>query len=231
MVRVRGVAGHANPAGSEGQGLADRLRERTRSAHEQAERTGIVRDLFRGRASRRGYALYLRNLLPAYAALERAIEHRRTEPWIAPLAIPAVYRAPAIEVDLAQLEGDAWRRSLPLLPEGAAYADRIETTGAQEPARLIAHAYTRYLGDLNGGQVLKSLLARTLGLTAADLSFHEFAAGGDLPGLRRSVRDAIDRAGRAASDVAAILEEGEHAFRCNIAVSIAAGAAAPASPY
>jgi heme oxygenase len=28
--------------------------------------------------------------------------------------------------------------------------------------RLIAHAYTRYLGDLSGGQILQRLLARSL---------------------------------------------------------------------
>jgi heme oxygenase len=227
MTRVHG-GGDGDPGEAQQRGLADLLRERTRAAHTQAERSGIVQDLLRGQATRGGYALYLRNLLPAYAALERAIEHRRADPAIAPLAIPAVYRMQAIEADLTALHGPGWQRALPLLPEGAAYADRIARVAQEEPARLIAHAYTRYLGDLNGGQVLKALLARTLGLGPAALAFHEFPSAGDLAALRLDLRAAIDRAGREAADLAAVVEEGERAFGCNISVSIAVRDAAPA---
>lgn len=212
-------------------GVADLLRERTRTAHAEAERSGIVRDLLRGQATREGYALYLRNLLPAYAALEDAIEHRRAEPAIAPLAIPAVYRLQAIEADLTALLGPGWRLTLPLLPEGAAYADRIARVAHEDPARLIAHAYTRYLGDLNGGQTLKALLARTLGLTDTALAFHEFSFTAGLAALRADMRAAIDRAGQAAGNPSAVVEEGERAFGCNIAVSIAVRAAAPRTPH
>ncbi len=226
MVRVRCIEGEGDRGDRGLQGLADLLRDRTRAAHTQAERTGIVQDLFRGRATRRGYALYLRNLLPAYGTLERAIETHRADPAIAPLAMPAIYRTPAIEADLTSLEGADWARALSLLPEGAAYADRIAKVAKDDPARLIAHAYTRYLGDLNGGQILRALLARTLDLSEAALSFHDFPAAGDLQALRRDVRDAIDRAGREAADPAAVAEEGERAFQCNIAVSIAVREAA-----
>ena len=38
---------------------------RTRNLHLEAERSGIIRELLRGNASRNGYILLLRNLLPA----------------------------------------------------------------------------------------------------------------------------------------------------------------------
>lgn len=230
MTRVHG-GDEGDPGEAPRRGLADLLRERTRAAHTRAECSGIVQDLLRGEATRGGYALYLRNLLPAYAALEGAIEHRRAEPAVAPLAIPAVYRMQAIEADLAALSGPGWQRKLPLLPEGAAYAERIARIAREEPARLIAHAYTRYLGDLNGGQVLKALLARTLGLSATALTFHEFPSAGNLAALKLDLRAAIDRAGREAADVAAVVEEGERAFGCNIDVSIAVREAAPAAAH
>ena len=53
---------------------------RTKTLHVEAERTGIIRDLLRGEASREGYVLLLRNLLPAYQAMERGLERHRGSP-------------------------------------------------------------------------------------------------------------------------------------------------------
>lgn len=231
MTQVHGSDDRVDPGEAPQRGLSDLLRERTRAAHALAERSGIVQDLIRGQATRDGYALYLRNLLPAYVALEHAIDRRHAEPAVAPLAIPAIYRARAIEADLGALLGPGWARTLPLLPEAAAYAERIARVEREEPARLIAHAYTRYLGDLNGGQILKVLLARTLGLAPTALTFHDFPGAADLAVLRSDVRAAIDRAGRAAANLSAVAEEGERAFGCNIAVSIAVRDAASRLPH
>ncbi len=38
----------------------------------------------------------------------------------------------------------------------------------------MAHHYTRYLGDLSGGQAIGKILDRTFGLDGAGLSFYEF---------------------------------------------------------
>ena len=54
---------------------------RTRNLHLEAERSGIIRELLRGNASRNGYILLLRNLLPAYQAMEQGLaRHRKTPP-------------------------------------------------------------------------------------------------------------------------------------------------------
>jgi len=55
-------------------GLAAALRESIRAIHAQAERSGIVSDVLRGRATRFGYALLLRNLLPASQEMERGLD-------------------------------------------------------------------------------------------------------------------------------------------------------------
>ena len=49
--------------------------------------------MLKGRASRDGYALFLRNLLPAYQALEEGLERDRSDPGVEALAQPALYRA------------------------------------------------------------------------------------------------------------------------------------------
>ena len=59
-----------------------RLQERTATLHRQAERSGFIRTMLQGRASRDGYALFLRNLLPAYQALEQGLERGRSDPGV-----------------------------------------------------------------------------------------------------------------------------------------------------
>ncbi len=137
------------------------LRDATHSLHTEAEKSGFVHDLLKGRATRAGYTLWLRNLQPAYEALERGLEALRDRPAFGSLAVPAVYRTAALESDLAALCGASWRASASTLAEGDAYARRIASI-ASDPARLAAHAYVRYLGDLNGGQVVGRIVARSL---------------------------------------------------------------------
>src|SRR3954454_18181159 len=105
-------------------GLASRLQERTASLHRRAERSGFIRMMLQGRASREGYALFLLNLLPAYRALDAALELGRADPCLARLARPALYRAAAIERDLLVLVG-ARERWPAMLPAGAAYGERV----------------------------------------------------------------------------------------------------------
>lgn len=205
--------------GSPPQGLADLLRARTRVLHAQAERSGILADILRGRAGRSGYALLLRNLLPAYEALETGLARHRDTPGIGGLLASGLARAPTIESDLAALAGVAWRDRLPLLDVGRRYGERVAVAAEGGGARLVAHAYVRYLGDLNGGQVVRGRLAEALGLEAEALSFYDFPKIADLPAFRRAYRAAVDLAGRETGAADAILEEALTAFRLNIALS------------
>jgi heme oxygenase len=198
----------------------------TKALHLEAERTGIIRDLLRGEASRHGYVLLLRNLLPAYRALEHGLEHHRGSPVLGALADYRLDRAPAIESDLAALCGERWSHDLPLLAAAEHYAGRIAKSTTGDGAKLIAHAYTRYLGDLSGGQILRRLLAHSLELQPNQLSFYDFQRFSDLDSLRADYRKALDRAGARAADPHAVVEEGATAFLLNIELSCAVEAAA-----
>ena len=220
--RLRAVTADSGiplPREGERRRFADTLRERTRSLHVQAERSGIVHEILQGRVSRNGYALFLRNLLPAYEELERGLERHSEAPAVRALARPAVYRAPALRSDLAALCGLQWTASLPLLPAGARYARRVADAAAGDGARLIAHAYVRYLGDLNGGRALSRLLARFPGLEPAVLSFYRFPDIADLEGFKAAYRGDLDRAALEIADLAAVIEEAAVAFGLNIEVS------------
>jgi heme oxygenase (biliverdin-producing, ferredoxin) len=220
-----------SPRGRGGQadGLAERLRQETQSLHIQAERSGIIRDLLKGQASRHGYALLIRNVLPAYQRMEDGFAASADAPGIRVIHRPALERAAAIRSDLTALYGDDWADRLPLLPAGEAYAETVAAAAKSDDARLIAHAYVRYMGDLSGGQILRRILIRTLGLEPDALSLYEFPQITDIETFKTDYREAFDRAGLEIGDVRGVLDEGAEAFRQNIAVSEAVRAAAEAA--
>lgn len=216
----------AEPDGEARRSLSGALRERTAKLHMQAERAGIVNDILRGTASRRGYALLLRNLLPAYEAMEGGLDRHRGTRGTSLFARREIYRADSLRADLTALAGAGWEHTLALLPSGAAYRDRLAEAAHHDGGRLIAHAYARYMGDLSGGQILKKLLGKSMGLTAGELTFYDFPAIADMRAFKTEFRDALDRAGDEVADFEAVVEEGAAAFQLNIDVSNAVQAEA-----
>jgi heme oxygenase len=200
-------------------GFVDALRERTRALHTEAERSGLVAEILRGRGTKFGYALMLRNLLPVYAAMENALVQNSASRALALIVRPALFRAGAISADLAVLSPRA--AELPLLPQATAYVNAIAAASTATGDRLIAHAYTRYLGDLSGGQILKRLLARSLTLPSEALTVYDFPDIADIAAFKDDYRDAIERAGAMIGDPEAVLAEAAGAFRLNIDLSIA----------
>ena len=208
-------------------GLADRLKFRTRELHLTAERSGVTAQILRGSATLTSYALLLASLAPVYLEMERLLAARVDDPSLRRLVDPAVLRHDALTRDLGALLGANWRDQLAPPDESARYVDHVKAAAEGDGARLIAHAYVRYLGDLNGGQALARLLARSLGLPKSALSFYEFPLIEDLPSFREQYRAAIDQAGREIQDPDAVVEEAAIAFQLNIDLSEAVLRAQP----
>ncbi len=202
-------------------GFAAILRERTHVLHREAERAGFVADLLHGRATRAGYAIYLRNLLPMYEAMEDLIGAGALPSERCAFGDPRLARAEALRRDLRTLGND---RAGVILPEAAAYAAAVEASGAG----LVGHAYARYLGDLSGGQILKPFLARSLGLAPDQLSFYDFP-GVDIAACKASLRSALDTVAPGSPDAACVVDAAMAAFRHTIAVAQAVSASATLS--
>ncbi len=202
-------------------GFAARLAQATSASHVEAERSGVIADLLRGRGSVASYAALLHNLLPAYQALESGLERHRGSALLAPFARPEVYRSAAIIADLAILGHDP---ATALLPEGRAYAAAVVRAGEGDGVLLVAHAYTRTLGDLSGGQIVQKLLSRSLGDIADRLGFGDFPLIADLAACKSDYRAALAHFGSSISDMQPLLDEAVAAFGHNIAVSRAVSA-------
>jgi heme oxygenase len=211
-------------------GLASALRDSTRALHIRAERTGVVADILNSRATRQAYALFLRNLLPAYQALEAGLDKHRMTPGVGAVALPELYRGPCIEADLVALYGADWALALPLMSAAERYADCVADTARGAGDGLAGHAYVRYLGDLSGGQILKRLLAKSLGLSEPALGFYTFPQVADIAAYKQSYIQTLDRLGSSV-DREAVVAAAISAFEINIEISDTVQAMAAQSAF
>jgi heme oxygenase len=202
-------------------GIVASLYVRTRALHLEAEQSGIIADILRGDASRDGYILLLRNLHAAYHAMEQGLARHHDTPGLDQVSAYRFDRAGAIAADLDALCGGNWPTAIPLLPAGKSYADAIAQAAEGDGSRLIAHAYTRYLGDLSGGQIVQKLLAKSLQFRPDQLSMFDFAGFPDPETLKSEFRHALEHAGARVADPDLVVEEGATAFTLNIALSVA----------
>ncbi|OBI91554.1 heme oxygenase (biliverdin-producing) [Mycobacterium asiaticum] len=150
--------------------LSVAMKEGSTVEHDAAERSPFVSELLSGRVNRRGYADYLLRLRAIYEALEASVRSRRDDPLVAAVYDPALERLGAIDADL-----DFWAPAAARevdSPAARSYCDRL--AGASWGGALVAHHYTRYLGDLSGGQAVGKILDRTFELDGAGLAFYQF---------------------------------------------------------
>ncbi len=197
--------------------LAARLREGTAQVHRAAERMTLIQALLRGLTDRTTYAALVRAYLEVYTALEAALVANAEHPVVGPLVLPELWRRRALADDLRELVGS----SPPGPPSEAtrAYCRRIETLAASAPELLVSHAYTRYLGDLAGGQILGRIIGRALGLgPGAGLDFYMFTEIGDTVAYRQAYRARLDGLPVDDAKAEAIVEEARRAFGYNTAL-------------
>ena len=189
--------------------LSVAMKEGSRAEHDAAEQSPFVTELLAGRVNERGYADYLLRLRVVYAALENAMRTRRDDPLVAVVYDPALERVAAIDADLAHWQPGAARDINS--PAAAAYRDRV--AGATWGGALVAHHYTRYLGDLSGGQAIGKVLDRTFGLGGDGLAFYDFPMRAKP--YKDAYRDRLDGLGLGEAEIDRTVDEVKVAFGLN----------------
>ncbi|KAJ8251492.1 hypothetical protein GJAV_G00221940 [Gymnothorax javanicus] len=156
--------------------LSEMLAAGTKDSHDKAENTQFVKDFLRGRIHRELFKLGTVALYFTYTAMEEEIEKNKEHPAIAPLYFPVeIHRHEALARDLEYFYGEDWQNQISCSPAAQRYTNRIHEVGTSDPALLVAHAYTRYMGDLSGGQVLKKVAQRALLPASGEgLNFYQF---------------------------------------------------------
>jgi heme oxygenase len=90
--------------------------------------------------------------------------------------------------------------------------------------RYLAHHYTRYLGDLSGGQAIASLVARHYGATPDQLGFYRFEVAADgATRYKRRYREAMNALALTSDEIDVLIAEVRESFRLNSAIFEALG--------
>ncbi|OLR95136.1 biliverdin-producing heme oxygenase [Actinokineospora bangkokensis] len=200
------------------EGFAARLRAATRDEHERAERSAFVADLLGGRLGLGAYAALLAQSHVFYGVLEEAGEHWRGDAVVGRFVIDGLLRRGALERDLAYLLGPGWRAGVRPLPATLSYVDRLREVCFTDRGAFVAHHYTRYLGDLSGGQVIRRRLKDLFGLDGDGVRFYDFDAVGKPKPFRDHYRDLLDTTAWDEDERASLISEANVAFRLNRAV-------------
>lgn len=168
------------------------LREASATQHKEAESSSFVSELMKGELTLADYTRYLANLAWIYEALEEQAHTGKAFPSSEALWDERLIRLSSIEADLRALGVKDWRSEYPASPAVKKYCDTLRRLDGRSDYRLIAHHYTRYLGDLSGGQAISALVARHYGATPDQLNFCAFTEIDNLVRYKEGYRAALD---------------------------------------
>lgn len=155
--------------------LTQRLKAASADAHGRAEKHPFLNRLFAGELEPVAYLAYLGELKSVYQTLERNLQKAPTLRAIADAY--GLRRSEAIAMDLQVFRDRFALSEAPLPSPDSHYAEHLSQLSKSWPIGLVAHFYTRYLGDLSGGQILRRFVQKCFRLPDDDgVSFYHFAA-------------------------------------------------------
>ncbi|XP_057182125.1 heme oxygenase 2a [Triplophysa rosa] len=201
--------------------LSEVLAAGTKESHDRAENSPFVKDFLRGRIKRELFKLGTVALYYVYSAIEEEIEKNKDHPMFAPLYFPSeLHRQDALAIDLEYLYGEDWESKISCSAASQPYVDRIHEVGREDPVLLVAHTWTRYMGDLSGGQILKKVAQRALKLpsTGEGSKFYHFEGIHNPTAFKRLYRSRMNELEVDAETKQRLLDEANLAFKLNLDV-------------
>lgn len=198
--------------------LSLQLREGTADEHTNAETTRFVTALLDGAVPRAGIVDLWAQYHFIYRELEAAGDRLRSDEVIGAFVFDELRRLDALTIDLDAIAGPKWRTTMTPVPATERYMERIRSlTGPRAPG-FVAHHYTRYLGDLAGGQVIARKLLQRGDLGVDELAFAIFSAIPEPVRFRTRYRELLDSVTWDVEQRTEVVEEARVAFSLNAAV-------------
>ena len=195
-----------------------RLKEGTKKSHNAAENTKFISSFLKGVLDPVEYAKLLSNFYYVYETMEECVS-KSTDPFVKNLQRWNVilFRTAFIARDLRYYYGPMWREQA--IPSEACntYCYRIREVAENDPYLLIAHHYTRYIGDLSGGKILKGIAQKALTPPVGEgLHFYDFPRIDDAKAWKNEYRTVLDGLGFDEHQRINLITEANYAFRLNM---------------
>ena len=195
--------------------LAKQLKEGTKQSHSAAENTKFVSSFLRGVVSKKGYRQLVANYYFIYQAMEVEVLRLKDDPVVGPLNIKELYRHRRLAKDCEYFYGKDWDKTIYPTEACQQYVNRIREVAHDQTELLVGHHYTRYLGDLSGGQILRNIAKNSLKLDDGGLDFYEFDIENKKE-FKNNYRATLNTLPVTESQVSAIVSEANYAFRLNM---------------
>ncbi len=197
--------------------LATMLREGTKKSHTMAENVGFVKCFLKGVVEKNSYRELVANLYFVYSAMEEEMEKLKDHPVLSKVYYPELDRKKSLEQDLQYYFGINWRNKVAPSEAGKKYVARIHEVAAKNPPLLVSHLYTRYLGDLSGGQILKKIAQNAMNLSDGEgTAFYHFETITDEKAFKNKYRQAMNELPIDQATAEAIVDEANGAFDMNM---------------
>lgn len=212
-------------------GLALMLDDGTRKSHSMAQNSAFVTGFFKGLASRESYKALLTSLYFVYTAMEDAMADTNTDDRVKMMDDDVLRRVPSLQQDLNyfynidnasnNVVSGEWKSQIRPSLATQAYVTRIRQV-AQNPELsylLLAHQYTRYLGDLFGGQMMGGMASKSLELTDDNgVAFYKFDNITDTTDYITSWYTRLNQLNLTQEQKENIIEEANYVFDLNIGI-------------
>jgi len=197
--------------------LANELREGTTKSHSMAENVSFVKSFLGGVVDKKSYRKLVANLYFVYCAIEEEMLVNKDHPAIQPIYFTELNRKTSLAEDLNYYYGSDWLNIIEPSSATKVYVDRIHSIGDKQPELLVAHAYTRYLGDLSGGQILKKIARGAMNLSdERGTKFYDFHEIEDDKIFKSTYRSALDTIPLSSDQVQNIVSEANISFTLNM---------------
>ena len=200
--------------------LSVQLREGTQDSHRLAESTSFIRTFFAGNLSITQYRNFLLQLFHVYTALEENPEYLNNDPELQKIYFPELSRTARLSSDLNLFFGEEVWKNLPILKSTQEYVDRIRLLKNQKDYAIVAHHYTRYLGDLSGGQAMKRIVLKMFpDEFQSGISFYDFPEISNFNDFKMAYRNRLDSLSIDDELGQSIIQEARLAFQLNMNIT------------
>ena len=197
--------------------LAAELKTGTKRSHTAAENTKFVGSFLRGVVSEQNYRTLIKDFYFVYSAIEEEMERLADDEFLKPIYFKELNRLNFLKMDLRYYYGPNWMMEIKPSEACIQYVERIHEVADKDPYLLVGHHYTRYLGDLSGGQILRNIAEKALDLPKGEgLHFYDFPKIEDKKAFKTKYREGLDKVTTDTSKINDIIAEANYAFRLNM---------------